>query len=36
MYVRNARNSALIVQEGDVGEDEAARQYPIANEFLCA
>jgi hypothetical protein len=36
MHVRNARNSALIVQEGDVGEDEAARQYRIANEFLGA
>jgi len=36
MHVRNARNCALIVQEGDAGEDEAARQYRIANEFLDA
>jgi hypothetical protein len=36
MHVRNARNSALIVQEGDVGEDESARQYRIADEFLGA
>jgi hypothetical protein len=36
MHVRNARNCALIVQEGDVGEDEAARQYRIAKEFLNA
>lgn len=36
MHVRNARNCALITQEGDVSEDEAARQYRIANEFLDA
>jgi len=34
MQVRNARNCALIVHEGDAGEDEAARQYRIAKEFL--
>lgn len=34
MHVRNARNCALIAQEGDVGEDEATRQYRIAKEFL--
>jgi hypothetical protein len=34
MQVRNARNCALMVQEGDAGEDEAARQYRIAKEFL--
>jgi hypothetical protein len=34
MQVRNARNCALIVQEGDASEDEAARQYEIAKEFL--
>lgn len=34
MQVRNARNCALIAQESDVGEDEAARQYRIAKEFL--
>jgi hypothetical protein len=34
MHVRNARNCALIVREDDAGEDEAARQYRIAEEFL--
>lgn len=36
VQVRNARNCALISQEGDIGEDEAARQYRIATDFLGA
>jgi hypothetical protein len=34
MQVRNARNCALMVQEGDAAENEAARQYRIAKRFL--
>jgi len=34
MQVRNARNCALVVQEGDTGENEDACQYRIAKEFL--
>jgi hypothetical protein len=34
MQVRNARNCALMQQEGDAGENEADRQYRIATEFL--
>ena len=36
MHLRNARNCALIAQESDAGEDEAARQYRIAKAFLDA
>jgi hypothetical protein len=34
MQVRNARNCALMVQEGNAGENEASRQYQIATRFL--